>query len=102
MVIYLVEEIQNVFLFYNDCTNIQSLAKKQSIFKNLSPEEKKGVEKFYDARTQALDKAQKFICRESSIQLALQLTLILYQEILINFFVKMVINFTFFTFEIQD
>ena len=94
------EEIQNVFLFYKECTNIQSLAKKQRNFENLSQEEKNRVEKFYDARTQALDKAQKLICRESAIQLALQLTLILYQEIVRNFCVKMVINYPFFTFEI--
>ena len=47
-------------------------------------EEKNQVEKFYNAKIQELDKAQKLICREATIQVALQLTLILYQEILIK------------------
>ena len=76
--------MQNVFLFYKECSKIKSLAKKQNFFKNLSPEERKQVKNFYDSKIQSLDKAQKLICRESTIQVALQLTLILYQEILIK------------------
>ena len=34
---------------------------------------------FYNARIRQLDGAQRLICRESSIQVVLQLTLILYQ-----------------------
>lgn len=80
--IFLVEEIQNVFVFYKKCKKIQLLAEKQETFKKLSPEEKDQVRKFYNAKIQELDKAQKLICREATIQVVLQLTLILYQEIL--------------------
>ena len=82
--IFLVEEIQNVFIFFKKCRKIHALAKKQKIFKNLSSAEKNQVRKFYNAKIQSLDKAQKLICREANIQVALQLTLILYQEILIK------------------
>lgn len=81
-VIFLVEEIQNVFVFYKECRKIQSLAEKQETYKKLSPEEKDQVRNFYDAKIQELDKAQKLMCREATIQVVLQLTLILYQEIL--------------------
>ena len=81
-VIFLVEEMQNVFLYYKECSKVQLLAKKQNIFKYLSLEEQNQVKKFYDAKIQNLNKSQKLICREATIQVALQLTLILYQEIL--------------------
>ena len=83
-VIFLVEEMQNVFLYYKECSKVQLLAKKQNIFKHLHLEERKQVKKFYNAKIQSLNKAQKLICREATIQVALQLTLILYQEILRN------------------
>ena len=83
-VIFLVEEMLNVFIFYKECKKIHQIAKKQSIFKNLSLEDKKRVENFYNVKIEELDKAQKLLCRESSIQVALQLTLILYQEILVK------------------
>ena len=76
--------MQNVFLYYKECSKVQLLAKKQNIFKHLHLEEKKQVKKFYNAKIQSLNKAQKLICREATIQVALQLTLILYQEILRN------------------
>ena len=81
-VLFLVEEIQNVFLFYKKCRKIRFLTQKQNIFKDLSSEEKGQVKHFYDAKIQELDKAQKLACREATIQVAFQLTLILYQEIL--------------------
>ena len=57
---------------------------KQNIFKKLSSDEKNRVQKYYNAKVQELDKVQKLICREATIQVALQLTLILYQEILMK------------------
>ena len=77
----LIEEVQNVFIHYKECKLIQSLSKKRESYEKLSPEEKKEVRLFYEAKVRQLDGAQKLICRESSIQVALQLTLILYQEI---------------------
>ena len=82
--IFLVEEIQTVFIFFKECRKIQLLSEKQNVFKHLSLDEKDQVKKFYNAKIQELDKAQKLICREATIQVALQLTLILYQEILIT------------------
>ena len=77
----LIEEVQNVFIHYKDCKLIQSFTKKRDSYEKLSPEEKKALRLFYEAKVRQLDGAQKLICRESSIQVALQLTLILYQEI---------------------
>lgn len=76
---FLIEEIQNVFLFYKDCTRIHSLRKKHDRFCNLSLDEKKSVEVFFNEKVRRLDQAQKLICRESSIQVVLQLTLLVYQ-----------------------
>ena len=78
--------MENVFVFYKECKKIQSLAKKQNIFAHLSTVEKDQVKKFYNAKIQELDKAQKLIRREATVQVALQLTLILYQEILNLYF----------------
>ena len=75
----LIEEVQNVFVHYKECKLIQSFTKKHDSYEKLSPDEKKEVRIFYDAKVRRLDGAQKLICRESSIQVALQLTLILYQ-----------------------
>lgn len=83
-VVFLIEEIQNVFLFYKECRNVQLVAQEQDSFKLLSSEQKDQVKKFYNAKILELDKAQKLICREATIQVVLQLTLIMYQEILIN------------------
>ena len=40
------------------------LSKQQKKYKDLSPEEKDKVKKFYDAKIRQLDKSQKIICRE--------------------------------------
>ena len=56
-----------------------SLRKKQERFVDLSPQEKRSVQAFFNAKINQIDKAQKLICRESSIQVVLQLTLIVYQ-----------------------
>ena len=77
--IFLVEEIQNVFLFYKDCKLIQTLRKKYDRFSKLSIDEKNAVRVYFNAKVRQLDRAQKLICRESSIQVVLQLTLIVYQ-----------------------
>ena len=79
--IFLLEEVRNVFLFYKECKLIQSLRKKHDRFLNLSLDEKNAVRDYFNARIRQLDGAQKLICRESSIQVVLQLTLILYQAI---------------------
>ena len=86
--IFLVEEIQTVFLFFKECRQIQLLSEEQNVFKHLSLDKKDQVKKFYNAKIQELDKVQKLICREATIQVALQLTLILYQEIFIQSFLK--------------
>ena len=78
--IFLIEEVQSVILFYKNCQLIKSLRKKYDRFGNLSVDEKNTVLEFYDAKIRQLDRAQKLICRESSIQVVLQLTLIVYQE----------------------
>ena len=77
--IFLIEEVQNVFLFYKDCKLIHSLRKKHERFCDLSLDEKNSVRAFFNVKVRQLDKAQKLICRESSIQVVLQLALILYQ-----------------------
>ena len=78
-IINLMEEVLDVLRFYKDCRRIQSVYKKQNIFKNLSLEDRNEVRKFYTAKVRQLDRAQRVICREASIQVVLQLTLILYQ-----------------------
>ena len=77
--IFLIEEVKNVYLFYKRGKVIQALRKKHDQFLTLSLDEKKEVRDFYNARIRQLDGAQRLICRESSIQVVLQLTLILYQ-----------------------
>ena len=77
--IFLIEEVQNVFFFYKDCKLIHSLRKKHERFCDLSLDEKNSVRAFFNVKVRQLDKAQKLICRESSIQVVLQLTLIVYQ-----------------------
>lgn len=59
---------------------MQSLKLKNISYEELSFEERKEVRLFFDAKIHQLDAAQKLICRESSIQVVLQLTLISYQE----------------------
>lgn len=59
------------------------LSKQYYDYNALSSEEKEQVKKFYNVKIRQLDKSQKLICREASIQVVLQLTLLLYQEILI-------------------
>ena len=76
---FLIEEIQNVHQYYKDCQIIQTLKKRHKDFKDLSLVEKNEVRKFYDAKIRQLDIAQKLLCRESTIQIVLQLVLILYQ-----------------------
>ena len=56
-----------------------SVRKKHERFVNLSLHEQKSVRAFFYAKMSQLDKAQELICRESSIQLVLQLTLIVFQ-----------------------
>ena len=83
-IIFLVEETQNYFVCYKISKKIQLLAEKQDTFKLLSSEERGQVKEFYNAKIRELDKAQKLICREATIQVVLQLSLILYQESLMN------------------
>ena len=78
--IFLVEEIQNVIRSFKESRIIESLSEKEGTFKDLSPDEKDEVRKYYNAKIRQLDKAQKLICREATIQVVLQLTLMLYQE----------------------
>ena len=77
--IFLIEEVKNVYLFYKGGKVIQALRKKHDRFVTLSLDEKKAVRDFFNSRIRQLDGAQRLICRESSIQVVLQLTLILYQ-----------------------
>ena len=64
------------------------LSTEKKNYNELSLEEKEEVKKFYDAKMRQLDKSQRIICREASIQAVLQLTLLLYQEILILSFIS--------------
>ena len=82
-VLFFVEEVQNVFIFYRESKKMRLLSKQKKDYKDLSSEEKEKVKKFYDAKIRQLDKSQKLICREATVQVVLQLTLLLYQEILI-------------------
>ena len=77
--IFLIEEVKNVYLFYKGGKVIQALRKKHGRFATLSLDEKKAVRDFFNSRIRQLDGAQRLICRESSIQVVLQLALILYQ-----------------------
>ena len=76
----MIEEVQDVFRYYKDSKSIQLLRMKHDRYNDLSLDGKKKVRVFYDVKIKSLDKAQKLISRESSIQVALQLTLISYQE----------------------
>ena len=78
--ILMIEEIKHIYHFYQNCNKIQRLSERKKRFSDLSGQEKTKVRCFYDAKMRQLDGAQKLICRESSIQLVLQLTLILYQK----------------------
>ena len=78
--VFLIEEVQNVFLMYKESKLILSLREKNDRFLTLSLDEKNAVRDYFNARIRQLDGAQRIICRESSIQVVLQLTLILYQE----------------------
>ena len=77
--ILLIEELKNILLFYKESKLNRSLRQKHGRFLNLSFDEKNAVRDFFNARIRQLDGAQRVICRESSIQVVLQLTLILYQ-----------------------
>ena len=75
----MVEEIEHIYHYYKNCNKIQRLSERTKRFSDLSTLEKTEVRCFYDAKIRQLDGAQKLICRESSIQVVLQLTLIVYQ-----------------------
>ena len=77
--VFLIEEVQKVFLMYKESKLILSLREKNDRFLTLSLDEKNAVRDYFNARIRQLDGAQRIICRESSIQVVLQLTLILYQ-----------------------
>ena len=75
----MIEEVQNIFRFYKHSEKIQSLKNKNEKFGDLCLDQKNDVKTFFNAKVRKLDRAQKIMCRESSIQVVLQLTLILYQ-----------------------
>ena len=77
--ILIVEEIKHIYHYYKNCNKIQRLSERKERFSDLSTLEKTEVRCFYDAKIRQLDGAQRLICRESSIQVVLQLTLIVYQ-----------------------
>ena len=77
--ILMVEEIKHIYHYYKNCNKIQRLSERKERFSDLSTLEKTEVRCFYDAKIRQLDGAQRLICRESSIQVVLQLILILYQ-----------------------
>ena len=64
---------------YKESKLILSLREKNDRFLTLALDEKNAVRDYFNARIRQLDGAQTIICRESSIQVVLQLTLILYQ-----------------------
>ncbi len=69
-----------MFMFSTKEARLFRLLEKNMITFLLYPlMKKKEVRDFYNARIRQLDGAQRLICRESSIQVVLQLTLILYQ-----------------------
>ena len=76
---FLIEEVQKVYLMYKESKLILSLREKNDRFLTLSLDEKNAVRDYFNARIRQLDGAQRIICRESSIQVVLQLALILYQ-----------------------
>ena len=81
--LFFIEEVQSAFIFYRKSKTLRLLSEKQKCYNHLSPEEKEKVKKFYNAKIRQLDKSQKLICREASVQVVLQLTLLIYQEILL-------------------
>ena len=81
---FLVEEVKNIFAYYKECKIIQSLRTKHDSYEELSSDQKEEVRLFFNAKIRQLNGAQKLICREASIQVILQLTLIAYQENLKN------------------
>ena len=78
----MLEEIYVVYDFYLRGKDMQKLSKKSNLYKDLTPEEKGVVKAYFAAKRNQLAGAQKIICRESSIQLVLQNTLIVYQAFL--------------------
>ena len=89
---FMIEELQNVFRFYKHCEKIQSLRKKHEKFGELCLDEKNQVKTFFNAKAKGLDRAQKIMCREASIQVVLQLTLILYQANFQPFFLILILT----------
>ena len=79
-ILIFIEELSYIYEFFKRSEKVQDLARAGKIFKDLSDSEKSEVENYYTAKKRQLDRAQKVICRESSIQLVLQNSLIVYQE----------------------
>ena len=81
--LFFIEEVQSVFIFYRKSKTMRLLSDQQKDYNHLSSEEKEKVKNFYNAKIRQLDKSQKLLCREASVQVVLQLTLLIYQEILL-------------------
>ena len=77
-ILIFIEEVFFIYEFFKQTTKLQKLDQKK--FEDLSDKEKIEVEKYFEAKKKQLDRAQKVICRESSIQVVLQNALIVYQE----------------------
>ena len=75
------EEIYFTMNFFRKSQKIQRLAQKRIRFEDLDSKEQRGVYEYFESKRKQLDRSQKLICRESSIQFVLQNTLIVYQVI---------------------
>ena len=78
-ILIFIEELYFIYDFFKRSEKVQDLARAGKFFKDLSDSERDEVESYYTAKMRRLDRAQKVICRESSIQLVLQNSLIVYQ-----------------------
>ena len=75
------EEIYFTMNFFRKSQKIQRLAQKRIRFEDLVSKEQQVVYEYFESKKKQLDRSQKLICRESSIQFVLQNTLIVYQVV---------------------
>ena len=76
-----IEEVFFIREFFKKSRKVLEISKMSNQFKALCNKDKIEVLKYYKIKKRELQRSQKLICRESSIQLVLQNVLIAYQVV---------------------
>ena len=76
-----IEEVFFIREFFKKSRKVLEISKMSNQFKTLCNTDKIEVLKYYKIKKRELQRSQKLICRESSIQLVLQNVLIAYQVV---------------------